>query len=216
MGPELPHPALPHPNVSPHANLQACTRGCSSVQNSIRYAVQLWRDAAQPCMTDSKKPPRPRLAWPGIGTTLRLHVTPHISQSVLRSQGTLVGLLQCERLGLSAAHLRQQISPTGNRPMPMSTPHHVHDGHGVPAVPPSFMQTGSQQQLPDSLCRDASWYLRVRAEAARRRAARWVACAAGALVLTQLHLLVLFAHVADKHRPTQGFALVRGVERLPT
>ena len=98
--------------------------------------------------------------------------------------------------------------------MPMSTPHHVHDGHGVPAVPPSFMQTGSQQQLPDSLWRDASWYLRMRAEAARRRAARWVACAAGALVLAQLHLLVLFAHVADKHRPTQGFALLRGTEPL--
>jgi hypothetical protein len=57
---------------------------------------------------------------------------------------------------LVCLHLRQQTSPKPGSVKPSSSPHHVHDGKGLSLVPPSFMQTGSQQHIPDSLCRLAS------------------------------------------------------------
>mmetsp|Transcript_50491 Transcript_50491/g.121391 ORF Transcript_50491/g.121391 Transcript_50491/m.121391 type:complete len:96 (-) Transcript_50491:137-424(-) len=94
----------------------------------------LARETARPqtnssCQSDSKKPPRPRFALLGAGCTTRLQVQPNISQS----------------------GLRQQISPKPGSVKLTNSPHQVHDGKRLSLVPPPFMQTGLQQQFPDSL-----------------------------------------------------------------
>lgn len=69
-----------------------------------------------------------------------------------------VRVIGCQEAGRAGgeACLRQQTSPKPGMVSPSSNPHHVHDGKGLSLVPPPFMQTGSQQQFPDSLCRLAS------------------------------------------------------------
>ena len=71
------------------------------------------------------------------------------------------GIRACDRVSRGRraggeACLRQQTSPKPGMVSPSRSPHHVHDGKGLSLVPPPFMQTGSQQQFPDSLCRLAS------------------------------------------------------------
>mmetsp|Transcript_20008 Transcript_20008/g.40782 ORF Transcript_20008/g.40782 Transcript_20008/m.40782 type:complete len:130 (-) Transcript_20008:99-488(-) len=105
-----------------HSQAARSVLNCSTGQNG-----------AQPCMSDSKKPPRPRCASFGIGCTTRLHVHPNISQS----------------------GLRQQISPTTGHAKLINTPQGVHDGQLASLVPPSFVQMGSQHQFPDFLYRAA-------------------------------------------------------------
>ena len=114
-------------------------------------------------------------------------------------------------------HLRQQTSPKPGMVKPSSNPHQVHDGKGLSLVPPPFVQTGSQQQIPDRLCRLASSCLGVWWEGARsRRCARCglregtVRLREGALV--QLELVVLgsaFAHGARCGAPARE---VRGCD----
>ena len=108
---------------------------------------------AQPCMMLEKKPPRVFLASFGIGTTRRLQVQPHISQSSLRSAKRRSIAVRRRVDGAVQRYLKQQIRPSPGSRMEIRTPHGVQDG--VDGPQDSGLRTGSQQQLPLALWRPA-------------------------------------------------------------
>ena len=118
---------------------EAATAALRLARRRVHYAVA---GAAEHLAV---RPAKSRRRWSGLGAELvgsgAEVVCDRASRRVWR------------RWGL---HLRQQISPKPGSVKLTNSPHQVHDGKRLSLVPPPFMQTGLQQQFPDSLCRVAS------------------------------------------------------------
>eukprot|EP00964_Phaeocystis_antarctica_P073244 scaffold44918_cov63-Phaeocystis_antarctica.AAC.2 len=116
----------------PEALEEAATAALRLARRRVHYPI------ARAAEHLAVRPAKSRRTWSGSGAEV---VCDRVSRRVWRRWGS---------------HLRQQISPKPGSVKLTNSPHQVHDGKGLSLVPPPFMQTGLQQQFPDSLCRVAS------------------------------------------------------------